>query len=203
MPTELIEMDPCLKFATGMLKGRPLNSTGMNYRIIRRNDESVALFANGSMARFYRDPQPPVIELEPNPLLNVQTVVDEHGPREATSEEREQCNADFKELLTKGNSPSVANALEANSFFAEVAAQLKSPYPRRTICGYRHADGSKPVHQCEPIYCVLEDGSPLFNVDVRLVGAGLREYLWLYETLREHGRGRLAAAREAWRLYFL
>lgn len=190
MATKVIttEMHENFKFATGVLKGRALNSVGLPYRIIRRDDENVALFSNGNMARFYCD-EP---GLQPEIDVAVPPYVAGNG-REVSLPGEPQKN--FNQLLTEQNSPELAAAV--------LAADPPVPEIRRTIAVYKTRDGLRAQHLCEPVYCVLENFHVISNVDRQTVGTGLREYLWLYKQLRDMGRSRLVAAYEAFDLYAL
>ncbi len=168
-----------LKYATGVMKGRPLDSANMPYRIVERNGEEVALFNNGAMARFYRDPiVSPVLSSEPWPADGRTPVTMMAG------------NGENDELPDEP--PRFIDRIEA--------PELLTRYPRWMIAKYR------PGHKrrwSNPVYAVLEDGRVVYNADRLEVGRGLREFLWLYQKLREFGRGRFQAFMEARSIYFL
>lgn len=167
--------DPQLKFATGVQKGKLLDSAGVPYRIIERAGEQVALFRNGAMARFYREETlPDNIEDAINPVADAEFVRNMPGP--------------------------VPDAPAPQKVEGPI---LRSSRPRMTISAYREKDESRPRHLCEPVYCILEDGRSIYTVSRAETGTGLREYLWIYEKLREFRRRRFAALWEAWEIYFL
>jgi hypothetical protein len=176
-------VDPLLKFAAGVRKGLPLDSVGIPYRIIKRQGENVALFDNGSMARFYRepvlstDPDPPASLTEPDPLC------------ELCGEPEDSWGAAIAARHEDGEIQTAPETVELPA--------------RRTIGALRHARNQKSNHPCEPVYCILENGLPVNNVNRQEVGTGLREYLWLYDKLRAFGRGRIAALLEAYAIYSL
>lgn len=187
-------MDPSLKYATGVLKGRPLDSAGMPYRIIERDGIEVALFQNGAMARFYRDPiedQKMILvagasSLEREAAASVALDTGDYGTRRACN--NPDCSQDYGhgDPCDKPQRP-------------VEAVPVKTVHPRMTI-------GKYIMHGhcvCDPAYCVLENGTPVYNAAREVVGQGLREYLWLYAKLREFGRGCFQAAWEARSIYFL
>jgi hypothetical protein len=181
--------DPQLKYATGVMKGQPLDRSGLRYRIISYKGEEVALFDNGAMARFYRDT---------NPVSDGQLhYLDEAALRSKQAEER-----------GAALSPETLSAALANfkpQDFVEMAA-LETPFilnvPRPKILGvFKTAEGLRPTGT-HAVYCILEGGKQI-NIDRATVGTGLREFLWLYETLRGFGYGRFHALVEARGFYFL
>ncbi len=181
-----------LKFATGVQKGRPLETANMPYRIVERNGEEVALFRNGAMARFYRDTTqlyPPLPKpLPPPPAApppNIVSPVLSSDPWPADG--RTPVTMATEEL------PDERPRLEEGPEFL-------TGYPRRTIAKY---DPGRKRHWSNPVYAVQEDGRIVYNADRLEVGTGTREYLWLYQKLRELGRGRLRALTEARTIYFL
>jgi hypothetical protein len=222
MNAETNVRDPQLKFATGMKKGTPLDEAGQDYRIVLHKGEQIALFTNGAMARFYREPDPP----EPARYF------DGNSQQEFVEVKKEKCGQPAGSLIPRlgmslacvlekgheGDCQPGGNCVKHGEYVGRqcpewpdcaymtkdmVVAKLRSPYPRYTISAFRYADGSRPFHPSEPVYCVLEDGDPIGNVDRATVGTGLREYLWLYDKLRELGRSRWAALGEARKIYFL
>ena len=97
----------------------------------------------------------------------------------------------------------------SNAGFFERALKTKLPESdeAKIIGRYKTVEGQNPLHEHEPVFCVFAykntERSLLCNYDRATVGTGLREYLWLYQTLRSMGRGRWASMREAIQIYFL
>ena len=168
-------MDPRYKFAVGIQKGRPLDSAGMPYRIIKWKNEHVALFRNGTMARFYIDD---TIAANTPPIPSEPDMPELPGPSQ----------------------PAVV--VDPESFFKPLKETVY-PVSRKSIGVFKNAAGVKSSNPCDPVYCVLENGRAQSNADRNTVGTGLREYLWLYDKLRELGHGRVAALLEAYEIYFL
>lgn len=144
-----------LRFTKGDLKGRPLETAGVPYRITKYKGQDVALFNNGQMAYFER------VEIPDPPLPKIQKPFPIATPAS-------------RELIRR--------------------------MPQRmTIAAYRTEGNFRP--RWGPVYGVYDNGELLYNVSRAEVGADLREFLWLFEKLREFGRGFFAALREAWILY--
>ncbi len=175
------------RFATGVLKGRPLESTGLPYKIISYHGEEVAQFQNGALARFYADPDP--VPIPPAKKKKTQPAKFSWPPEQ--KEWRESIappvhRHHFLELLNR-------------KFFAGYLRHAQAT----TISAFRTAEGRRPTHYCEPAYAITGPGGVIHTVDRMETGTGVREYLWLYDKLRELGRGRLAAIWEAKAIYFL
>jgi hypothetical protein len=171
--SEMKMSEPVLRFATGILKGRPLESAGV-YRIVMFQGKEVAQFNDGSKAFFYRDA--PEATGSSGAMLD-DLVCTEDGAGEW--------------------GPSYLKAIDAGP-----QMEICEPKPKR-IAVYKTKDGERPKHPCDPIYCVLDGGHVAENFDRQVVGFGVREYLWLYERFRSFGRGWFAAAWEALGIYFL
>ncbi len=189
-----------LKFATGVQKGRPLETANMPYRIVERNGEEVALFRNGAMARFYRDttqlypplpkPLPPPPAAPPPPNIVSPVLSSYPWP------------ADGRTPVTMATEevPDEPPRGEAGQPELAIAPEFLTGYPRWTVAKY---DPRQKRRWSNPVYAVQQDGRTVYNADRLEVGTGPREYLWLYQKLRELGRGRLQALLEARTIYFL
>ena len=178
-----------LKYATGVMKGRPLDSANMPYRIVERDGEEVALFNNGAMARFYRDPPyPPLLTTAESPPNIVSPILSSYPwPADGRTPVTMAMDSEHNESIEEA--PRI-----------EEAPEFLTRYPRWTIAKYG------PGHKrrwSNPVYAVLEDGRVVYNADRLEVGRGLREFLWLYQKLCEFGRGRFQAFMEARGIYFL
>jgi hypothetical protein len=98
---------------------------------------------------------------------------------------------------------------KSNVGFFERALNTKLPDSTEpeVIGRYKTVEGQNPGDQHEPVFGVFgyksTERNLLANYDRATVGSGLREYLWLYQTLRSMGRGWMAALREAIQVYFL
>lgn len=190
---EIPQPGPDLKFAVGIRKGTPLDAVGMSYKIILHGSEYVAKFANGAQAKFYKEatpavPAPPVVERE-EPDLPASW-----GSMEARVQPLERVQ------------PTLAPV--PHTFLDRLHDKFYLKQRNRTryaqnICAFRSVDGSRPKYPLEPVYCIMSNGVVQYTFNRTAVGDGLREYIWLYERLRELRRGVLAAVVEARAIYFL
>ena len=256
------EPGPNLKFATGVQKGRPLDSANVPYRIIERDGLPAALFNTGAMARFYRDgdvcdtcglkseaaklnasgecthasidgwtymnvlPKMACIVEETNQQIHeelpkvIGRILDPERPRTcdfpsgAMSTQPGTGKFVFHPNEPEEDYPGQtffhkhnANIKRTEEAFVEEKMKpreyVRTPIQKKTIAAFRGPHGRRPTHPCDPAYGIFEDGVQQSYVDVRTVGHGLREYLWLYELLRSFGRGRFHALWEAWEIYHL
>src|SRR6266404_8068065 len=149
-----------LKFATGVQKGRPLETANMPYRIVERNGEEVALFRNGAMARFYRDttqlypplpkPLPPPPAAPPPPNIVSPVLSSDPWP------------ADGRTPVTMATEkvPDEPSCGEAGQPELAIAPEFLTRYPRWTIAKYGPGHHR---HWSNPVYAVQEDGRIIYN----------------------------------------
>jgi hypothetical protein len=164
-----------LRFANGMMKGRPLEDAGLPFKIVKMGDEEVAQFRNGARARFTRDPDEE----------KVVSVLREPPP--PPDPEQVAVLAPENYQPPKGLGPDF----------------IMRHRQRRTLGVYHDKNHNRSRIGSDPVYCVLDNGRIEYNVSRDAVGTGLREFLWLYQTYRELHYGRFHAFWEAYHLYML
>jgi hypothetical protein len=210
------------KFAKGPMKGHLLDEVGLAWELATRDGRPVALFSDGRTAEYYietfgdrgyvgftpppglnpdfMEPFVPAPGLGPD-FIDQSAKIEVDPPIKAKRRRRSAAHDPISldgivvPLGSRGSSTPI--------YTPPRILKEKSYMPHRPfIAKYKMGDGRDPQGLCNPVYAVHTD-EPICNYDRQVVGTGLREYLWLHETLREMGRGRWAAMIEAWQIYFL
>lgn len=173
MNVETGKEDRRLKFASGPLKGKPIDAVGMAYRI---TGEDSVIFRNGSTAKFYVEEVP-----KPEDDAALYRHVDAKEVVEVVYEDEDSLPGPPVQATAIYEKKLVSRGLQINAF--------------------REGHGRRPLNACQPAYQILYNGETSITVTRQQVGTGLREFLFLYETFRS-GYGRYKSFCEAWETYF-
>lgn len=180
-------MDPTLKYAVGILRGKPLDGCFYDYRIITVAGEEVAQFTNGATAKFYRDASAgaQLASLEGADITTVEAIENDDYPDNIQVQVE---RPDFEKLAQQ--------AIEGDVEACQTVRQLSTE--RRTLGKYTKT--SRATHPF--LYCIKEGSLTITNFSREDVGRGWEEYFWLCQKYRELGRNRFVALWLAAELYF-
>lgn len=216
------------RFSIGEMKDLPLDRKGLQWEIATVSGRQVALFSDGTIADFYvevpeyikvleegldetlaKESTPNLVATACHPALPITYGKTRPAVPDLANEPPCQFRISDHKLASGRKLPEEKprrrknGAIGVGFFDRALKKRIFDSGYATILARYKTVEGLNPDHPDESVYAVITDGRPIYNSSRQTVGTGLREYLWLYETLRGFGRGRAAATCEAWQIYFL